>query len=188
MPALRFWRVSDKFWERVAPLLPERRRAAGKKYRRKPGGGRKALDRRKVFEAIVYVLRTGIQWKALPKERFGSSSSVHAYFKEWERARVFDKIWKKGLVECDELEGIAWEWQSIDGVAVKSLQSQKFTAPSPLGREAKLKRLTAVHRRVWRPVIDRRKRAGQAQFNTNCCHDWAASLIKRYPGTKQKEA
>jgi transposase len=30
-----------------------------------------------VFEAIVYVLRTGYQWKALPKRRFGSASAIH---------------------------------------------------------------------------------------------------------------
>jgi transposase len=37
------------------------------KYRRKPGGARKPKAARTVFEAIVYVLRTGCQWKALPK-------------------------------------------------------------------------------------------------------------------------
>jgi len=42
-----------------------------------------------VFEAIVYVLRTGIQWKALPKAQFGSPSSIHKYFLAWKRAGVF---------------------------------------------------------------------------------------------------
>ncbi|APM37733.1 transposase [Clostridium kluyveri] len=32
------------------------------------------------LEAILYVLRTGVQWKALPKEKFGASSSIHRYF------------------------------------------------------------------------------------------------------------
>ncbi|MDR1985922.1 MAG: transposase [Treponema sp.] len=35
---------------------------------------------RKTLEAIFYVLRTGIQWKALPKD-FGTSSAVHRYFR-----------------------------------------------------------------------------------------------------------
>ena len=54
------WEVSDAFWARVEPLVPERAaRPARKKFARKPGGGRKPKDPRLVFEAIVYVLRTG---------------------------------------------------------------------------------------------------------------------------------
>ena len=57
-------------------------------YKRKPGEGRKPLDKRKVLEGIFYVLRTGCQWKALPKE-YGASSSVHDYFREWSEAGFF---------------------------------------------------------------------------------------------------
>ena len=45
------------------------------------------MDPHKVFEAIVYVLRTGCQWKALPKEVFGSASSIHKYFLRMETER-----------------------------------------------------------------------------------------------------
>jgi transposase len=55
-------------------------------YARKPGAGRKPKDSRLVFETIVYVLRTGCQWKALPEERFGSANAIHARFLEWEKA------------------------------------------------------------------------------------------------------
>jgi len=61
------------------------------------------MDPRKAFEAIVYVLRTGIQWKALPKEKFGSSSSIHAYFQEWEEDGFFLRSWKAGLSEYNFL-------------------------------------------------------------------------------------
>ncbi|MGK2914949.1 MAG: transposase, partial [Porticoccaceae bacterium] len=64
------WVVADDFWARVEPLVPVRERPAGKGYTRKAGGGRKPKPARLVFEAVVYVLRTGCQWKALPKERF----------------------------------------------------------------------------------------------------------------------
>ena len=43
------------------------------------------MSARKVFEAIVYVLRTSIQWRALPKERFGAPSAIHRYFLEMQR-------------------------------------------------------------------------------------------------------
>jgi len=51
-------------------LIAERRRESSKEYVRKVGCGRKPKEARLVFEAIVYVLRTGCQWKALPAERF----------------------------------------------------------------------------------------------------------------------
>ena len=42
--------VSDAFWERVAPLIPQRAaRPARRKFARKPGGGRKPKDARVVF-------------------------------------------------------------------------------------------------------------------------------------------
>jgi hypothetical protein len=36
------WEISDEFWALVEPLLPETRRDAGRIYKRRPGGGRKA--------------------------------------------------------------------------------------------------------------------------------------------------
>jgi transposase len=73
-----------------------------------------------VFEAVMYVLRTGCQWKALPKERFGSASAVHKRFLEWAAAGVFEALWKTGLAEYEQMEGIAWRWQSIDGAMLKA--------------------------------------------------------------------
>ncbi|MDP3426134.1 MAG: transposase, partial [Humidesulfovibrio sp.] len=75
MGKVRSWEVADEFWGRVEPLIPVRKRPDEVSYKRRPGGGRKLMDPRKTFEGIVFVLRTGCQWKALPKERFGSASS-----------------------------------------------------------------------------------------------------------------
>ena len=57
--------------------------------------------------------RTSCQWKVLPCE-YGSGSTVHRRFQEWLAAGFFEKIWSKGLEQYDELEGIGWEWQSLD--------------------------------------------------------------------------
>lgn len=86
--AVKSWEVSDEFWARVAPLIPKVKRDPKKSYQRRRGGGRKPMESRRIFEAIIYVLRTGIQWKALPKE-YGSSSSVHRYFRKWGITRIF---------------------------------------------------------------------------------------------------
>lgn len=102
------WELSDALWQRVEPLLPERQRDTTKPYLRKPGGGRKPKDARLVFEGIVYVLRTGCQWKALPPERFGSASAIHQGFLEWQAGGVFEALWQAGMAEYDDLEGSAW--------------------------------------------------------------------------------
>lgn len=72
------------------------------------GAERPAKPARLVFEAIVYVLRTGCQSKALPSERFGSVSAVHQKFMQWSKAGFFEALWKAGLAEYDELQSIAW--------------------------------------------------------------------------------
>jgi transposase len=76
MSKIKAWEVTDEFWSRVEPLIPVRQRIADQTYVRKSGGGRKPKDPRLVFEGIVFVLRTGCQWKALPKERFGCGASI----------------------------------------------------------------------------------------------------------------
>jgi len=108
MPQIKSWEVSDEFWAKVEPLIPVRERSAKRKYQRRAGGGRKPLRARRVFSAIVYVLRTGCQWKALPKE-FGSTSAIHQHFQRWQRVGFFVALWRSGLAEYDEMEGIAWD-------------------------------------------------------------------------------
>jgi transposase len=106
---MKSWIVSDVFWASVEPLVPVVTRTDGRQYRRQPGAGRKPIPARQIFSGIVYVLRTGCQWKALPRE-FGSSSAVHAHFQRWQRAGFFLRLWQAGLAEYDEMEGIAWRW------------------------------------------------------------------------------
>ena len=155
---IKSWEVSDKFWDIVEPLIPAPERNSSKEYTRKPGGGRKPLPPRKVFEAIVYVLRTGIQWKALPKEVFGSPSSIHAYFKKWEKAGFFLALWEKGLAVYDDMEGIAWEWQSIDGGMYKAPLAKEAEGRNPTDRGKKRFKAPSAGGRTWRPVVDRRNR------------------------------
>ncbi len=107
----KFHQISDAFWERIEPLLPS--------YKVSCKGGRPRLDMRKVFAGIMYVLKTGCQWKAMPRE-FGSGSAIHAYFQEWVRKGLFSKLWKLALTEYDDLIGIDWEWQALDGAITKS--------------------------------------------------------------------
>lgn len=110
------WRISDAFWARIEPLLPEPPKVHpwGKGVHRPRAADRKLLD------GIFYHLRTGCQWKALDATGICSGSTAHRRFQEWEAAGFFRELWKQGLVEYDEQVGIEWDWQAMDGSLVKA--------------------------------------------------------------------
>ena len=66
------WAVSDALWTRVEPLIPPSPSHAQ--------GGRTRVPDRQIFSAIVYVLRTGIPWNALPSELGASTTVLSAGF------------------------------------------------------------------------------------------------------------
>jgi transposase len=108
--------LPDEVWERVKSAIP----APPPKLK----GGRPRMDDRQALNAIFYLLRTGIQWNALPR-CLGASSTVHDRFQEWERQGVFMAMWELGLSEYDEALKIDWEWMSMDGAMVKAPLGEK---------------------------------------------------------------
>jgi putative transposase len=111
------WKIPDEMWQRISPSLPPEK---------EPGTpGRPPVPFRKVIDGILFVLRTGCQWKALP-DCFGSGSTVHRRFQQWERAGIIDAIMRVMLAWYDRRRGIDWEWQAAD----------TKMAPAPLGGEA----------------------------------------------------
>ena len=158
MSQVKSWEISDDFWNVVEPLIPVRTRPKDRAFKRKPGGGRKCMPSRQIFSAIVYVLRTGCQWKAMPKE-FGSASAIHKHFQEWQQNGFFTRLWQAGLAQYDQMEGIAWEWQSIDGSLGKAPLALECVGPNPTDRGKKRTQAQRAHRRAWRPALDHRQRS-----------------------------
>lgn len=153
--------MTDAFWARVAPLVPPGSgRDPEKIFARRSGGGRKPKPARVVFEAILHVLRTGCHWKALPAERFGSASTVHKRFLEWEKAGFFGLLWQAGLAEWAEMEGIAWAWRSGDAEEAKLLVAADQGSAETGGRGAGPAALAGS--RAWCPVVPRRNRHASA--------------------------
>jgi putative transposase len=105
------WRIPDDLWVHIEPLLP------GKAPHTK--GGRPWTADRQALDGIFYLLRTGCQWKALPRE-FGAASTVHDRCQLWRQAGVFQRLWQEGLLEYAALKGIEWEWQALDGAITKA--------------------------------------------------------------------
>jgi putative transposase len=125
MARTRPWELSEGFWQQAEPLIPAR---TGKKK-----AGRPAKSDRQMLGAMLYVLRTGLQWNALPRE-VGASSTVYDRFRRWVREGVFLRLWQAGLAEFEELEGVEWEWQSLDGVMTKAPFGGAATGPNPTDR------------------------------------------------------
>lgn len=76
--------VTEAQWALLAPLLPAR------KWR--PGGpGRPPCELRRVMNGFLYLLKTGCQWRMVPRE-FGNWSTIYAYFTRWRRAGVWARL------------------------------------------------------------------------------------------------
>jgi transposase len=86
------------------------------------------------MDAILLVLRTGMQWNALNVTDVCSSSAAHRRFQEWEQAGVFHEFWRQGLLDYDEVVGIDWAWLSADGAMTKAPLGGPKTGPNPTDR------------------------------------------------------
>jgi len=96
------WLVSEEWWSQIVPLRPKpKRRARGR-------GGRPRVPDRQALHGILFVLRTGSQWKALHATGIGSRSSGHRRLQPWVAAGVFAQCWEPGWTEYDELKGMDW--------------------------------------------------------------------------------
>lgn len=115
----------DSLWLAVEPLLPE--------PKPRPRGGRPPMPDRDAFFAIFYVLRTGLQWKALPRS-LGAASTVHDRFQAWRQAGVFERLWATGLLEYNTDIGLDFEWQAIDGCMTKAPLGGEATGRNPTDR------------------------------------------------------
>ena len=102
--------VTDEQWALIRPLIPV--------Y---PGGRPRTTDLRDVVDAIFYLLRTGCQWRFLPKD-FPPKSTTWRYFDEWRRNGTLEKIHDtlRDLVRKRERPGRPRRTASIDSQSVDS--------------------------------------------------------------------
>ena len=106
------------------------------------------------MNAILLVLRTGMQWNALNATGICSCSSAYRRFREWAEAGVFLEFWRRGLLAYDGKQGIEWEWLAMDGALGKAPLGGELTGPNPL-TELKRGETIAPHRGQGRPDRDR---------------------------------
>jgi transposase len=83
--------LTDDEWAQVAALIP----------RAKPGGNKRTVDIREVMNGVMYVLSTGCQWRALPKD-LPPKSTVHDYLILWSCDGTLECIHHALYVACRE--------------------------------------------------------------------------------------
>jgi putative transposase len=126
------FRVSDELWAVLEPLLPTHVNT------HRFGGGRPRVPDRRCADAIFYVLRTGCQWEALQQTDLCAKSTAHDRFQHWVDDGVFVRLWQAGVAQFDELQGIDWNWLSMDGAMTKApLGGEKDGAESDRPQQAR---------------------------------------------------
>jgi transposase len=86
--------LNDDEWAIVAPMIPPARH----------GGRKRSVNVREVLNGIFYVLRTGCQWKALPKD-LPPKSTVHDYLELWNWDGTLERIHHALYIAVREQEG-----------------------------------------------------------------------------------
>ncbi len=83
--------LTDDEWGHVEPLIPPA----------KPGGNKRRVDLREVMNGIMYVLSTGCQWRAVPKD-LPPRSTLFDYLNLWSWDGTLDRMHHALYVECRE--------------------------------------------------------------------------------------
>jgi transposase len=86
--------LTDEEWAFVEPLIPPAKR----------GGNKRSVDIRDIVNGILYVLSTGCQWRAIPKD-FGKKSTIYDYFQRWVDDRTLGRLHDALYELCRDLSG-----------------------------------------------------------------------------------
>ena len=123
--------LTDEEWRLVAPLIPAAKR----------GGGKRSVDLRAVVNGLMYVLSTGCQWRAIPKD-LPPRSTVHGYLDLWDYDGTLERIHYALFVQCREQAGREAsptagiiDSQSVKGAEKGALRStRRATTPARRSR------------------------------------------------------
>ena len=105
--------VTDDEWVLLKPLIP----------RAKRGGNRRHVDEREIVDGLMYILSTGCQWRAIPKD-LPPYSTLYGYFDLWSWDGTLERMHHALYVECREDAGRAASPTAaiIDSQSVKSAE------------------------------------------------------------------
>lgn len=118
--------LSASFWRQTGCAM---RRLCTKRSAR----GRPRHHWRLVISAVLYRLRTGCQWRALPTI-FGSPSTLHGWFQVINRSGMWGKLWRTAVGEVYKRKTAKSAPLLLDASLVKAPLGGESTGPSPVHR------------------------------------------------------
>lgn len=122
--------VPERLWAELEPLIP-----VPKRRFRNPG--RRRHEERACLEGILFVLRWGIPWRALPREPGRpSGKTCWRRLDEWQRSGVWQQLVERLQARLADAEAIAWERAIADATIVPAKRGA--------GRSAKALQIGAV--------------------------------------------
>jgi transposase len=110
--------LTDEQWAVLKPLIPI-------PPRRPDGRGRPWRDARDVLNGILWILRTGAQWKDLPA-RYPPYQMCHRHLQQWVRSGVFQGLLHTFAADLQEWGGIDLSECFIDGTFVVTKKGQMY--------------------------------------------------------------
>lgn len=123
--------VSDELWRRVEPLLPKPRRT----NRHVQYAGRRPTPQRKILAGIIFVLKTGVPWRALPATAmFPSGHTCRRKLLQWHRAGVWQQLFEEILAELNHQGRVYWKRAVVDSASVRSPGGGRKTGKNPVDR------------------------------------------------------
>jgi transposase len=111
--------LSDEEWKLIAPLIPPAKR----------GGKKRTVVMREVVNGLMYILSTGCQWRAIPKD-LPPKSTIYDYFDLWTYDGTLDRIHHALYVQCREQE----QREASPTAAIIDSQSVKSAEKDTMGR------------------------------------------------------
>jgi transposase len=141
--------LDDELWAMIEPLLPQPR------TRRKRFPGRKPISNRQALTGILFVLKTGIPWEYLPQELgCGSGMTCWRRLREWQAARVWQRIHEHLLAKLRQADQIDWSRAIVDSASVRALRGGKKQVQTPQIERKRVASITSLRMRKafpWRP-------------------------------------
>ena len=100
------YEITNEQWKRIENLLPQPH----------TGKGRPAKDSRTMLNGMMWIARSGAQWRELP-EKYGPWQTVYSKYRKWNDEGVLEKVFK-ALSEDSDMENL-----SIDSTSIRVHQS-----------------------------------------------------------------
>lgn len=134
--------LDDDLWAVIEPLLPPPKR------RRFHFPGRKPLDNRLALTAILFVLKTGIPWEALPQEMgCGCGMTAWRRLRDWQAAGVWERLHRLLLDRLQAGAQLDWTRAAVDSSSIRAVGGGEKDRAESHGSRAAREQAPPRHRR-----------------------------------------